>query len=167
MKRVVGSACVTVATAMTLTFPLGAVDEPGSRLELGTRVERPLSGAGSHTYSVALHGGESALLTVDQRGIDVSIRVLDPTGTAVADFDAEARKDGQERAQVVAEDEATYQVVVSARYPRESAGSYAVQINSISRATDLDRLLDKAHRLETTIEPLRSSGKYADAVTNL
>ena len=164
MNRVIVYACLTVAT---LTCPLRAADEPSSRLELGRRVERPLSGADSHTYSLTLQGGERAALTIDQRGIDVLVRVLDPTGTAAAEFDAEARKEGQEQAQVVAEEEATYRVVVSARYPRAAAGAYAIRVDTILRATDEDRLLDTTRRLETTIEPLRAAGKYADAVASL
>ncbi len=130
-------------------------------------VERPLSGAESHTYSITLHSGERASLTVDQRGIDVSVRVLDPAGTAVGEFDSEIRIDRHEQAQVVAEEDATYQVVVSARYPRATPGAYAIRIDSINGATDNDRLLDKARRLETTVEPLRSAGKYNDAVAAL
>jgi len=152
---------------MTPAVPRGAADEPIARLELGIPVERPLPSRASHTYSVSLRGGECALLTVDQRGIDLTIRVLDPAGTAVAEVDAESRKDGQEFVQVVAEEAAIYQVVVSARYPRDAAGSYAVRIDGIRLATESDRLLDKARRLETTIEPLRSTGKYADAAANL
>lgn len=167
MKRVIGRACVAFAAATALSFPLGAVDDPVSRLEAGTTVERALSGGESHTYSLTLRAGECARLTVDQRGIDVVIRVLDQVGAAVAEFDTESRKDGHEQGQVIAEEAATYQVALSARYPRAAAGSYAVRIDAVRPATDRDRLLDKAQRLETTIEPLRAAGKYGDAVANL
>jgi CHAT domain-containing protein/Tfp pilus assembly protein PilF len=167
MTRVVGCGCVTVATAMLLAIPLGAIDDPVSRLELGTAVERALSGGESHPYSIALRAGECAVLTLDQRGVDVVIRVVDATGTAVAEFNSESRRDGQEHAEFVAEEAASYQVAVSARYPRDPAGSYAIHLDAIRRATDRDRALAQAYRLETTIEPLRSAGKYGDAAVTL
>jgi CHAT domain-containing protein/Tfp pilus assembly protein PilF len=167
VKRVIDCVCLTFATAIALALPLGASDEPGPRLELGTLVERPLSGGQSHTYSISLGGGECAVLTVDQRGIDVVFRVLDPTGTAVIEFNVESGRSGQEHAQIVADEALTYQVTVSARYPRDPAGSYAVRVDEIRPATDRDRLLDHAHRLDTTAEPLRLAGKYGDAAAML
>jgi len=99
----------------------------------------------------------------EQRGIDVSIRVSGPDGKTIADFDAESRPRGQERVEMVSDEAATYQVTVSARYPYDPAGAYALRVDDIHRSTDRDLRLDEARRLYTAMEPLRAAGKYADA----
>jgi CHAT domain-containing protein/Tfp pilus assembly protein PilF len=167
MSRVTRFSCATIAVAMTLAFPLGAVDDPIAVLEQGKPVERRLSGGESHTYQITLHGGEGAALTLEQRGIDVSIRVSDATGTTIADFDAESRRQGRERAGIVSQEDATYQVKVSARYPRDPEGSYELRVDDIRSATDSDRALDEAHRLETAAETFRLSAKFSDAIAGL
>ena len=135
LKPVAGRACAAIAIAMTPALPLGAVDAAISVLERGKPVERRLSGGESHTYQITLHGGEGAALTLEQRGIDVSIRVSDATGTTIADFDDESRRQGRERAGIVPQEDATYQVTVSARYPRDPEGSYELRVDDIRRAT--------------------------------
>jgi hypothetical protein len=155
--------CAAIVMAALPALPLGAVDDVSMLLERGKPVERALSGGESHTYRIALGAGECAIVIAEQRGIDVSVRVTDPSGNSVADFDAESRPRGRERVEIVADEAATYQITVSARYPYDPAGAYQLRLDDIHLATDRDRRLDEARRLFTAMEPLRAAGKYADA----
>ena len=152
LKRAAGRACATLAVALTLILRLGAVDAAESQLELHKPVERRLSGGESHRCRIALQGGESAALTVEQRGIDIAIRVSDGADNTIATFDQESRAQGQEHALIVADQAAIYQINVSARYPRDPAGNYEVRVDDIRRATGRDRLVDQAHRIEAAVE---------------
>src|SRR5437868_8482532 len=65
-------------------------------LKPGVAIERTLQASESHAYDLELQAGQYTALTVDQRGVDVVIRVLDPSGGTVAVFDDEMRKDARE-----------------------------------------------------------------------
>src|SRR5258707_14626366 len=97
LKRAVGRACASVAVAVTLMARPGVVDESTFALHLRQPIERRLSGGESHTYRIALQAGECAVVTVEQRGIDVSIRVSDEADSTTATFDRESRPLGQEQ----------------------------------------------------------------------
>jgi CHAT domain-containing protein/Tfp pilus assembly protein PilF len=163
LTRAAARAFATVAAALTLMARPGAVDQGTFGLQVRQPIERRLSGGESHTYRIALQGGECAVLTVDQRGIDVSIRVSDEADATIATFDLESRPLGQEHALFVADRAATYQATVSARYPRAAAGSYEIRVDDIRHATNRDRMVDEAHRLEAAVEVSRVAGKYREA----
>src|SRR5262245_56582026 len=101
----------TLGAAIVLAVSPAARDQ-GTSLELSQSIVRSLSGGESHLYHVSLKAGDHASLTVDQRGIDVAVQVTDPSGSVIADFDAEARRYGQEHPEVFSAEAATYQVKV-------------------------------------------------------
>src|SRR4030095_6253585 len=80
--------------------------QPGStsptRLETGKFVERQLSGDQTHSYEVQLLGGQYARLSVEQRGIDVIVRI-DSGSKGKIEFDSEIRLNGEETVELVAE----------------------------------------------------------------
>ncbi|HKC89085.1 MAG TPA: hypothetical protein VKG02_24085, partial [Blastocatellia bacterium] len=61
------------------------------RLERGKPIERELAGGQSHSYQLSLDAGQYAGVVVDQRGIDVVIRLSGPDGKQIAEFDSESR----------------------------------------------------------------------------
>jgi CHAT domain-containing protein len=162
-------ACATILGAVTVT--LGphcyAASQSVSVLALGHTIERRLAGGESHAYEIALRAGACALVAVQQDGIDVSIRVEDAAGATIATFDSEARRSGQEDVEIVSKTAATYRLEVSARYPRDPTGSYEIRLNEVRDATERDRALDQAHRLESDMDALRVAGNFSAATTGL
>jgi tetratricopeptide (TPR) repeat protein len=65
---------------------------------------------------------------------------------------------------VVAEAAGTYRLLVKAKYPRLPAGRYEIQLVEVRNATEQDRLLYDAWRLETTSKQLRDAGKFTEAL---
>ncbi len=138
--------------------------ETTSRLELGTPIEREISGRQQHTYEIALKAGEYAEVIVEQRGIDVVVSVLDTSGNLIAEFDADSRNDGRERAEVVAASASGYRARIRARYSRAPVGRYEVRLSEIRPATDRDRDRFDAHRLSTEAAVLDAAGTYDEAL---
>jgi hypothetical protein len=71
-----------VCCALTTGQPAPAasqVAEITSRLELGTAIDREISGWQQHVYELALKAGEYAGVIVEQRGIDIVLSVRDST----------------------------------------------------------------------------------------
>src|SRR5215472_650477 len=95
-------------------------------LEPGKVVEREISRTQAHSYRLALAQGECAVLIVEQRGIDVTATVYDPSAKPLAVFDFEKHKTGEEHVVVVAESAGEYQAVIRVPYPQDPAGHYAV-----------------------------------------
>src|SRR5215467_605098 len=95
-------------------------------LKLRVPVERTLEGNARDTYGAELAAGECASITVEQRGIDVVVSVLDASGGVVATIDDEVRRDGREHVTLVADSAGTAGFTVAARYPKNAAGTYTV-----------------------------------------
>jgi CHAT domain-containing protein/tetratricopeptide (TPR) repeat protein len=139
--------------------------EVASRLELGTPIDREISGRQQHAYEVALKAGEYAEVIVEQRGIDVVVTVRDSAGKLVAEFDAESGKEGSEFAGLAAQSASEYRVSVRPRYSRATPGHYEIRLGEIRAATGRDRDLFDAHRLSTEATVLNGAGKYDEALT--
>ena len=128
-------------------------------------LERTISGSEEHSYRLALAAGEYARLTVEQRGVDVAIRILDPAGEVVAEFDSEARRNGTEQVEIVAQEKPIdWQIRIRPRYPKLPAGRYEVRVQEIRDATARDRSAFEAQRLAFQAGLRMESGNYDEAM---
>jgi CHAT domain-containing protein/tetratricopeptide (TPR) repeat protein len=141
-----------------------ANSEKGTVLLPGKAIERELSGGQTHAYQISLSAGQSASLTVEQRGIDVVVQLFDPVAKLLAEFDSESRKEGTETVVLVAESAGAYQVRVMAKYPKDTAAQYAIRLLEIRTAAQKDRSLFAAHELSTESQAQSDAGKYDDAL---
>jgi CHAT domain-containing protein/Tfp pilus assembly protein PilF len=133
-------------------------------LELGKPVERELSGSEEHNYEVPLAKGQYASLTVDQRGIDVVVRVLGPDGKLTVSFDNELRDVGAERIEMVGENAGNYRLVVKAKYPKLRGGRYEIRLLESRDANDQDRIMYEGRKLQQAARGFAVAGKYDDAL---
>src|SRR5262245_34746798 len=83
-------------------------------LEPSKSIERELTGGQSHVYQITLTQGQFLNVTVEQRGIDVVVKLLGPDGKQVAEFDSEIRRQGQETVSQVAEVAGSYRLNLQA-----------------------------------------------------
>ena len=156
-----------VASVFVIAVQLSSAALRGDSITLlkpGVPIERTLEGEARDTYGIELAAGECAVVTVEQKGIDVVVRTLDASGTIAAIFDDESRKDGREHVTLVADSAETSRFTISARYPKYGAGSYTVRLDEIRPATDRDHALYDSRRLGTEAANLRASGKFDDAL---
>jgi CHAT domain-containing protein len=160
MRLIRGVLTLAAVTAVALAAQVG---EEATILGAGKAVERQLQGGQEHLYSLTLQAGEYAAVTVEQRGIDVLVEVRGADGKLIAEFDSETGKQGREQVGLVADSPATYRLRIKARYPRDSLGGYQVRVTEMRPATEPDRALFEAHKLNTQALAAGVAGKYDDA----
>ena len=129
--------------ALLLIFrvvPLARAQMPNANMPLqtGTPVERTLGPGQAHNYSVNLDEGQFLQLIVDQRGIDVVVRVFSPSGKRLGEFDSPNGDEGPENVTVVAIKAGSYRIEVAplGQMNSPATGRYEIRITEIRKATD-------------------------------
>jgi CHAT domain-containing protein/tetratricopeptide (TPR) repeat protein len=116
-------------------------------LEQGIAVERAISGGDTHAYQLRLDAGQFAHIVVEQRGIDVAIRVYGSDAQQTAEVDGPSGMQGPEAVYLVAETTGTYRVEVRALEEKAPRGSYEVRLKEVRQATAQDKNLMAAQRV--------------------
>ena len=127
-------------------------------------LERDLKAGQKHDYRITLAEGQYANVTVEQRGIDVVVRLMGPDGKQIAESDSESRLQGRETVELVAEAAGSYGVSIEAKQAKAADGAYAVRLTEVRPATQDDRSLQEARRLAAESVSLRGAGKYSDGL---
>ena len=86
-----------------------------AQLTLNQTVQRPLAGGQKQLFDMACGALQYARLQVEQRGIDVVVRLLDSEGKVVVEYDADPRINGGENVEFVSEKAGSCRVVVEPR----------------------------------------------------
>ena len=84
------------AACLALAGPLGAQSPPDAAsprsqntyLELGKLIEREMRGGEKHFYKVHAEAGQFVRVVVLQKGIEISVTLLDPSGKQVLIVDS-------------------------------------------------------------------------------
>ena len=82
-------------------------------LELNKPIERELKDGETHAYTVTLHAGEFLRATVDQRGIDLVVRLFGPDGAKLAEVDSPNGDSGPEPVALEAKTAGVYRIDVA------------------------------------------------------
>lgn len=135
-----------------------------SLLETGKRVERELAGGQNHRYQIRLQEGEYAGIVVEQRGIDVVLRLFEPDGKLIAEFDSEITTQGKEKVELVASATRSYRLDVDAKLKNTPAGRYEIVVAEVRLATEHNRWLHEARVLLAQSLLLSRAGEYTDAL---
>jgi erythromycin esterase len=126
-----------------------APSKTGVALEPGKAVERPMSGGDAHDYKVSLKTGQFLYLVVDQRGIDLVVRVFSPDGKRIAEVDSPNGDSGPEPVRVVAAGSGEYRLEVRALEKTAKPGGYQVKIEELLTPEQYaERLAAEKARLE-------------------
>lgn len=105
-------------------------------LQANTPIER-LLGSGQHTFTVTLEKNTFVQLVVEQRGIDVVVRVSSPEGRSLGEFDSPNGNDGLEYISFVSGASGSYSVTVSQLDSNGTTpGGYQIKIVEMRQATD-------------------------------
>jgi CHAT domain-containing protein/Tfp pilus assembly protein PilF len=133
-------------------------------LELGQPIEREISGGQKHAYRLDLSAGQYAKLDVEQRGIDVVVRLFGPDGTSITEVDAESRLLGQEILELVAEGTGVFKIEIEPKYKSVPPGRYEIRVLELRGANKEDSELDEARRLHTQARRDYAASKYDEAI---
>ena len=102
-------------------------------------VEREIKGGETQIYQVRLASGQFINISVDQRGLDVAVDLMDPNGKQINTQDGPNGRYGPESVVGIAETEGNYRLVV--RVPNKTApvGKYGISVIALREATDTDK----------------------------
>ena len=142
-------------------------------LKQGYPVERELAGGQAHTYRVTLISGQLMKAVVEQRGIDVVVKVFGPDGLRIVEVDNDPAG-GLESVSVVAEASGEYRLTVEPSNKDARTGRYEIRIEELREAYAKDRArmhaqkaFEEANRLrdQQTAESRRGAiKKYEEAL---
>ncbi|HLF82886.1 MAG TPA: CHAT domain-containing tetratricopeptide repeat protein [Blastocatellia bacterium] len=133
------------------------------KLEVGKPIEREMKGE-SHTYEIVLEAERYLDVVVDQRGVDVVVRLIGPDGKQVTEIDSPNGTHGPERVEYISESSGSYQVRVASLEKDAAPGKYEIRIVELRAATETDRDLQEASKLGKEAERSREAGKYDQAL---
>ena len=104
-------------------------------LQLGVPIERTIAPGQAHSYQIDVDENTYVQLTVEQRGVDVVVRIHHPK--RVAEHDSPNGSDGPENVSFVTTEKVPYSVEV-APLSREggSAGRYEIRLIELRQATE-------------------------------
>jgi hypothetical protein len=106
-------------------------------LQTGTPIERELAGSQVHEFSVKVEENEYVELVVEQRGIDVVVKLSSPTGKSLGVFDTSNGSQGPEHVSFVALTAGRYSVTVGPLTPENKPdGRYVIKLLEVRPATD-------------------------------
>jgi len=114
-------------------------------LQPGTPLQRTISPGESHTFTIDLSDEQYLQFVVDQKGIDLIVRVFSPTGKSLGDFDTSNGAEGPENVAIVAVSGGSYRIVVSPLDPNtvRKPGKYEIKTIEIRQATDQELKVGK------------------------
>src|SRR5437660_2253572 len=126
---------------LCLSLLSGVQDAKGqagaASLQLGTPIERTRAAGQSHRYTIKLEQDQIAQLVVDQRGIDVIVRVFSPGGRRLGEFDTPNGIEGPENATVIAPIAGAHSLQAAPLSGYENpAGRYEIKVVGLRKATD-------------------------------
>lgn len=136
---------------------------PGELSPPGEPRERELAGGAAHVYDLELDAGRYVSVAVEQRGIDLYLRLRAPSGELLTEVDSPIGNTGTERVRVVAEAAGTYRLEVRSFEGTREVGRYAVEVEESRPATAEDRTRVRADRAFAEGENLRREGRSAEA----
>jgi CHAT domain-containing protein/tetratricopeptide (TPR) repeat protein len=139
-------------------------DPPVRSLEPGTAIAQELAGGQSQVYRLALGADQYVKLEVDQRGVDVVIKLIAPDGKQLSEFDSESRTHGKETVEELAETAGDYRLLVESKLKDADTGRYEIRIEELRAATENDRALHEARHLYERQRELQGAGKYDEAL---
>jgi len=127
-------------------------------LETGPGLVRDLKGDEAHTYRIPVEAGKYIHVRVEQRGVDVVVRLLSPDGKPVAEIDSPNGRQGPEDLRALIESGGIYHLEVRA-LEKEASGGYSIRIAELRDRAPRDPTLIEAHNAFREGEILRLNGK--------
>jgi CHAT domain-containing protein/Tfp pilus assembly protein PilF len=144
-----------------------AVLVPPQTPVLGPLVDRSIAAGDSQTFEFRLEAGQTALVDVEEHGIDVSLNVTEPNGDTIARVADLFGGQGRRQMLVPADTGGTFVVTVSAPpWPAAASGSYTIVLAGVRPMTAGDRELLRAMRLRSAMRRASDAGQLEQATAH-
>jgi hypothetical protein len=124
-----------VVTAQIVARQRPEAAQPSGTLLLGTPIERTIGSGQTHSYQVVAEENSLVQITVEQRGVDVVVRVH--LGKRVAEYDTPNGSEGPENVSFVTSSKQPYRVdVTPLNYEGATTGRYEIRLIELRKATE-------------------------------
>lgn len=133
-------------------------------LEMGKPIEREIAGGTKHNYQITLSGDQYAKATVEQRGIDVVVRLFDAGDKLISESDTSLTTKGYESAELFAFTAGSYRLEIEGRPRNAVAGRYEIRLAELRAGTDRERSLQEARNFLRESALLSRAGKHVEAL---
>src|SRR5215813_8652006 len=137
---------------------LTASQQGYSALEADRPVERELAGGETHAFQVALAAGQYLRVVVNQRGIDIGLKLSGPDGQRLVEMDSPNATQGPEIASVIAAQSGSYRIEVVSLTKDAAPGKYEAKVAALRAATEQDRKWTAAQSAYVKGQQLRGQG---------
>ena len=127
----------------------------------GQSFRRELGDVQSHWYTVKLSAGDFFRAAVDQNGLDLRVRMIDPLSRTVVKIDTPARIRDSRPVLVIARLSGIYRLGVQLRRTGTPAGQYVIRVEKLRAATRADYQRVAAYRNLLRGEKISSPGSLA------
>ncbi|HEU4834900.1 MAG TPA: PPC domain-containing protein [Pyrinomonadaceae bacterium] len=133
MRKLRALVLLPLATCVFLT----ANAQGQTTLQVGTPVERTLGPGQSHEFNITVEENTFVQLVVEQRGIDVTVKIFSPAGKSAGEYDSPNGNDGPEHVSFVAATAGRYNIIVSPLYAVEAGtGRFEIKVLEMRQATE-------------------------------
>ena len=175
-SRMICICCLLLASGLSLDHRISfatSLQEPVSPqvLSPGQPVKREFAGGQVHSYQITLDAGEYLRVVVEERGIEVVMRLLAPDRAELADSHATRRSGGGNSVSIVAEASGTYSLEVRPLSKDAAAASYEVMIAERRLATEKEKVQSRAEKSFREGDRLNTKGTTVEerrlAITKL
>ena len=137
------SLATLLGSVLTLTLCLASREWTASAqsqitpLQVGVPIERTLARGQSQSFSISLEQDQFLQLVVEQRGIDVVVRMVSPAGKMLGEFDSPNGADGPENVSLLSATAGIYRIEVFPLGEGEDIGSgrFEIRVLEIRAAT--------------------------------
>src|SRR5215212_3451069 len=126
-----------VLLSFAITVFLTANAQGPTTLQVGTPVERTLGPNHTQDFPITLDEHNFIQLVVEQRSIDVVVRVLSPAGNTTGEYDSPNGADGPEHVSFVAASAGAYRITVSPLDSGDaSTGRFEIKVVEVRPANE-------------------------------
>ncbi|MCU1266176.1 MAG: hypothetical protein JWM21_2494 [Acidobacteria bacterium] len=139
--------CLVLALSAKTIASQTQQSEDSRELPSGQTLDREMAGAGTHHYKFDLQANEFFQVRVEQKGVDVTLKLTDASGNVLATMDSPNDKQGPETLSFVAEKAGWFVLEVSATDSKAGKGSYSIGREAPHAATAKDRRRVEVERL--------------------
>jgi hypothetical protein len=156
-RGVVVAAAIAITLEGVLASSPASAQAPVRDLRVGQVLTERITNGAIEQYAVAVKTGQALHVVVDQKGIDVIVRVFAPDGTAVVEVDGTNGANGPEDVVAVARSHGDHRIEVRPFTAGES-GAYDLRVVAVRKATRTDQRRAEALIVQNEADALLGKG---------
>lgn len=131
-------------------------------LQLSQPIQREIKGGETHSYFVKLLAHQTARIEIEQKGVDVSIAAINPSGEKFIESESPSGLLGNDLILVTAIESGDYKVEVQPADPKAASGKYTIKLaetrQTIPQDFEINQAMQKILKLANETVILRQNG---------